>query len=63
MKKYLILLFFIVVLATACNKSQTENEQNSENIHMVRYTTIETDKGTIKAELYVKQAHNDKKFH
>ena len=56
MKKYLILLFFIVVLATACNKSQTENEQNSENIYMVRYTTIETDKGTIKAELYVKQA-------
>ena len=56
MKKYLILLFFIVILATACNKSQTENEQNSENIQMVRYTTIETDKGTIKAELYVKQA-------
>lgn len=56
MKKYLILLFFIVILATACNKPQTENEQNSENIHMVRYTTIETDKGTIKAELYVKQA-------
>ena len=56
MKKYLILLFFIFILATACNKSQTKNKQNSENIHMVRYATIETDKGTIKAELYVKQA-------
>ena len=56
MEKYLILLFFIVILATACNNSQTEKEQNSGNIHMVRYATIETDKGTIKAELYVKQA-------
>jgi len=56
MKKYLILLFFIFILATACNKSQTKNKQNSENIHMVRYATIETDKGAVKAELYVKQA-------
>lgn len=54
MKKYFILLFFIVILAAACSK-QTE-KQNSEDVQMAKYATIETDKGTIKAELYVKQA-------
>ena len=54
MKKYLILLI-IVILATACSK-QTESKQNSGDEKMAKYATIETDKGTIKAELYVKQA-------
>lgn len=55
MKKYFILLFFIVILAAACSKPQTENKQNGD-VQMAKYATIETDKGTIKAELYVKQA-------
>ncbi len=56
MRKAAVFIFIILILASSCskNKEQLKNTQSSEK--MIKYAIIETDKGTIKAELYTDKA-------
>src|SRR3989344_5582147 len=56
MIKTAIFIFIILILVSSCskNKEQLKNTQSSEK--MIKYAIIETDKGTIKAELYTDKA-------
>src|SRR3989344_5200350 len=46
-----IFLLLLVVLTSSCSSKNTQGEKE-----MTKYVTIETDKGTIKAELYAEKA-------
>ena len=57
MKKAAIFIFLILILISSCsvNDGLKEPEKNSES-KMIKYAMFDTDKGTIKAELYTDKA-------
>ena len=58
MKNNFVFSFILLILIASCNiKAQKYSQkQNNQEGQMVKYVTIETDKGTIKAELYTDKA-------
>ena len=60
MKQRLFLLAILLIFAVSCSNSSKELNQNqklsSDGEKIMKYAIIETDKGTIKAELYTDRA-------
>jgi len=57
MKKAVFFVLMILILANSCaTKEQSSRTETSTESKMAKYAIIETDKGTIKAELYADKA-------